>query len=295
MGSGMECVSNVGRVITGIVRSVGGFRGGPKAGNGSTLVLLLAPWMGSDGAKALDRPLRVEIPSARPEIGRAMKLLATGTTVQIELERLEGPTRGRWLGLGRLPVRSVTVNAALETLRKAIERPVAIEDPNLGRLTLEPGPIITELNDQQAADSFKGCVRLGGRRCELSIALTHGSRANTRSARARDRRDIARAGTLVAKIDKNLQDIIDAVVRQNLPLYNETLRANRPSLEADAFRKRLEPWSISIWSEGSARLLIKTGDLFAGQVVLARLDKKGKLSETSLTEWRMPRRRHEAR
>ena len=140
-------------VVTGIVQSVGRqTKGWPKAGDGPTLVLLLTPWLRTDEEKPNDRPLRVEIPVAEPELARTRKRLTSGATVQIDLERLEGPTKGRWLGLGRLPVRSVTVNAALETLRQSIERPIVIDDPNLGRLTLERGAIIPELNDQQAPD-----------------------------------------------------------------------------------------------------------------------------------------------
>jgi hypothetical protein len=273
-------------VVTGIVRSVGGHTGWPKASRDPTLVLLLAPWVRADEAKPNDRPLRIEIPVAKSELAEASKRLTSGATVQINLERLEGPANGRWLGLGRLPVRSVTVNAALETLRQSIERPVTVDDPNLGRLTLEPGAIIPELNDQQAPDSYAGRVRLGGHTCALSIELTHNSRSSTRSARARDRRDIARAGQVVAKLDKNLQNILGAVVGQYLSVYNDKWRADRPALEADAFRKRLEPSSLAIWSPGSARLLITTGDLFKGQVVLLQLDKNGKLSKAQLTEWR---------
>jgi hypothetical protein len=271
-------------VVTGIVQLVGGHTG---KGKGATLVLLLTPWLRADEAKPSDRPLRVEIQVATPEIARTRKWLTSGATVQIDLERLEGPTKGRWLAFGRLPVRSVAAVAALETLRQSIERPIVIDDPNLGRLTLERGAIIAELNDQQAPDSYAGRVRLGGYPCALSIELTRNSASSTRSARARDRRDIARARERVAKLDKDLQDILGAVIRQYLSLYNEKWRADRAALEADAFRKRLEPWSITIWSEGSGRLLIKTGDLFAGQVVLADLDKKGKLSKAQLTEWRM--------
>jgi hypothetical protein len=262
-------------LVTGIVQSAGGFS---QAGAGSTLVLLLMPWLRTDDRKPLDRPLRVEAPVAEAEIARAMKTFEKGSTVQLEVERLEGPTGGRWSGLGRLPVHSVEAAPALETLRQSVERPGAIEDPRLGQLILTPGAIIAEWNDQQMNDSYDGEIQLAGYACELSIGLTRGSRFNTSLARARDRRDIARASAFVEKLDGDLKDILGAVVRQFLPLYNEKWRANPAALMADAFRKRLEPSSLSIWSPGSARLRIEVP---ADHIVEARY-KAGRLSEILL-------------
>jgi hypothetical protein len=208
--------------VTGVVRSVGGHTGFPNAGDGPTLVLLLTPWQRAGDAKPLDRPLRVEIPMPEPEIARAMKkTLESGSTVELELDRLDGPTAGRWAGLGRHPLRRVKANAVLETFRQLIERPATLEDPKLGRLTLEPGSIVAELNDQQAPDSFDGQIRLGGQPCEVSIELTRGSRSNTRAARARDRRDIARASALIARIDKGFAKIVGALAREFLSVYNQ--------------------------------------------------------------------------
>ncbi len=153
---------------------------------------------------------------------------------------------GRWAGLGRLPLRRVELSTALESFRQSIERPATLEDPKLGRLTLRPGAIIAEWNDQQAPDSFDGQIRLGGQRCELSIELTRGSRSNTRAARARDRRDIARAAALVARLDKGFAKMVGALAREFLSVYNQEWRGNHPALTPDAFREQLAPSSFSV-------------------------------------------------
>jgi hypothetical protein len=125
-------------VVTGIVRSTGGLTGWPKAGDGPSLVLILTPWLRGDQTKLLDDLLRVQIPVAKVEIDCAAQAFGSGATVQLELEELEGPARGRWSGRGRLPVCRVEPNSALEAFRQLIERPTTIEDPRLGRLTLKP-------------------------------------------------------------------------------------------------------------------------------------------------------------
>jgi hypothetical protein len=269
--------------VTGIVRLVGGHTGFPKAGDGPTLVLLLTPWLRAGDAKPVDRTLRIEIPVPEPEVARAMKTLESGSTVEVELERLDGPTAGRWAGLGRLPLRRVEASAALETFRQSIERPATLEDPRLGRLTLKPGAIIAEWNDQQAPDSFDGQIRLGGHACALSIELTRGSRSHTRSARARDRRDIARAAALVARVDKGFAKIVGALAREFLSVYR---KGNHTALTLDAFRALLVPSSFSVGGGGSARLIFKTGEVFAGQVIQAYLDKHGTPFKTLLVKWK---------
>jgi hypothetical protein len=128
-------------------------------------------------------------------------------------------------------------------------------------------------------DSYDGEVRLGRKPCTLSIELTRGSRANTKAARARDRRDIAKATAVVARLEKVQEKIVAAVVRQFLAAYNLEWRGDLPALPPDGFRARLELSSVSVWGNGSARLLVKTP---AEHVVQARLDKAGKLAEVLL-------------
>jgi hypothetical protein len=273
-------------VVTGRVRSVGGLNGWPKASDGSTLVLLLTPWMRGDQPKPLDCLLRIVIPVPEPEVARMMKTFESGSTVELALAQLDGPKGGRCSGRGRLPVRRVEPSPTLEAFRRVIDRPAALEDPKLGRLTLEPGAIIAEYNDQQAPDSFVGRVHLGREVCELSIELTRGSRSNTRSARARDRRDIARAAALVGRFDKGFEKLLGGIVREVLPVYDKDWRGGRQRLTAAAFRQRLVPRSISVWSNGAARLVLDTGDLFERQVIQAHFDKTGVLSKTWLSKWK---------
>jgi hypothetical protein len=283
-GRGADQLLNLDRV-TGVVRQVGGLTGFPNAGDGPTLILLLTPWLRAGDRKPIDRTLRIEIPAPEPEVARAMKTFESGSTVELELERLEeGPTAGRWAGVGRLPLRRVEPNPTLETFRQSIERPAMIADPKLGQLTLKPGAIIAEWNDQQAPDSFDGQIRLGGHSCEVSIEVTRGSRSNTRSARARDRKDIARAAVLIARFDKRFATIARALTREFLPVYNGEWRGNRAELTSNAFRAQLSPSSLLVGAGGSARLVMKTGNLFAGQVIRALFDNKGTLSKSFLAK-----------
>ncbi len=159
---------------------------------------------------------------------RAIQAFGSGSTVQLDLEKLEGPSRGQWLGRGRLPVCRVEPNFALEAFRQRIERPTTIEDPRLGRLTLTPGTIIAAYNDQQMADTYDGQVRLGGQPCGLSIDLTRGSRAHTKAARGGDRRRIAKAAALVVRFDKRLVKILGEVASRSSPDLRQGLARRSP-------------------------------------------------------------------
>jgi hypothetical protein len=258
-------------VVTGTMRSVAGAMGH----SGWNLVLCLSPWQRAGDDTVTAAELRVEIPASESEINRAMGRFRNGTMLHAMLERIDAPEarprkpgwlpRG-WVGHGRLPVLRAKGGGSLEAARKSLDQPVVITDARLGRLRL-----------QRASNLFDGHLRFGGRRCELQIG-----RSGSGEDRARDLRDIARAGALTAKIERGLARTLEAVVRKYVPLYNDKWREKRPVLGAVAFRKRLKPAFVTVSPSGSATVLLEVGDLFADHVVEVRFNKRGTLSELAL-------------
>ena len=134
-------------------------------------------------------------------------------------------------------------------------------DPQLGRLVLD-----------RRLGAFVGKRGGPGKRYELAIdeGMSGTPEAQVQSARAR-----------VLAVERGYAQILDAVVVEKLPLYNENWRGNRRRLTASGFRRRLRLQSVQV-APGRTTVHIDAGTLFEDHVVEVRLDPRTNIREILL-------------
>ena len=81
--------------------------------------------------------------------------------------------------------------------------------------------------------------------------------------------------------EREYERILDAVIAEKLPLYNENWRGNRRILTARAFRRRLRLQAVHV-APGRTTAYIGAGTRFTDHVVEVRLDPSTKIREILL-------------
>jgi hypothetical protein len=259
--------------VAGTLRSIGAAM---KFSGKWDLVLHLKPWQGPDG-EAREDELRVQIPATLPQRDRAFRDFKSGQILRVGFTRLaapgskpppRAPAMLGWVAHGRFPIERVRASARLAKARSALGVTVVVRHPALGRVARRRGD-----------DEFVVAVSLGAaRRRELTIACSGRGGDDP----DRDRRDVARAATLLAVVQRDLAKTLDAVTRKYLRLYNQTWRSDRPVLTRTAFLRQLAPSGLSVHPDGSATLWVDSADLFHDHAIEVRLNPRGIIKETGL-------------
>jgi len=184
------------------------------------LVIMLAPWRHPDG-HVEQQELRVEQKvGSNSRLGQAMRRLDERDAVRVTTAGVTPPRPNfRWWDCELATrIAKIAIPPDLEAAQHARDRPVVVRDPQLGRLVLD-----------RRLGAFVGKRGGPGKRYELAIdeGMSGTPEAQVQSARAR-----------VLAVERGYAQILDAVVVEKLPLYNENWRGNRRRLTASGFRRR---------------------------------------------------------
>jgi hypothetical protein len=259
-------------VVEGMLK---GSAGGGAVGGGTgpetwDLIFHLMPWKRHDQEDLPKVQLRVLVPISKSALRAEMKRLADGAAVRFTVKSLEPPAdQPWWLATGTFPVdrlRDDQVDAALREAKARLDRPVVLQDPVLGAMTLK-----------RDLDWFTGHRRHAGLAYDVSVLQASG--AEDRDA---DERHVRQAGTVVERFEAGMASIRDAIVRKMLPLYNETWRKAWWRLSGERFSAKIQLTSAVIGTDGVVVLYFDDGGLFAGHTIEVRLDAAGGVREVCL-------------
>lgn len=243
---------------------------GGKGSGGWDLIVNLQPWRLQAAKRVSLLPMRLELPLEEADLSAWMNRLPDGAPVRVNLTTLPRREGQSWQARGTLPLevlQQAQVDPAVQSARAALDAPVVVEDPLLGKLTLN-----------RQFGWFEGERIMNGGTYTISVTQTAGV-----DNRKRDLRDIRRAGTVVSDFEKRLSAIQNAILGEMLPLYNDGWREDREELTADAFLARIRLVSAVTYPDGHATLYFDDGDLFYRHTIEVRLGKHARVREVCLS------------
>lgn len=227
------------------------------------LVITLAPWRHPDG-HVEQQELRVEQKvGSNSRLHEAMNRLQERDAVRVTTAGVTPPRPNfRWWDCGLATrIAKIAIPPDLEAELRGRDRPVVVRDAQLGRLVLD-----------RRLGAFVGKRGGRGKRYELAIdeGIAGTPEAQVQSARAR-----------VFAVERAYARILESVVAEKLPLYNENWRGNRRRLTASGFRSRLRLQSMQV-APSRTTVHIDAGTLFGDHVVEVRLDRRTNIREILL-------------
>jgi len=236
---------------------------GVKGSRGWEASLDLQPWAREDGTPQ-EGSLSVYLPVAYSRLDALQERLAQGTVVRVRI-RGEQAVDGGATAKGRFPVRKVRPNAQLLARRAELEKPVVLEHPLFGKLTLDRG-----------LSAYKGKARVGGGRLEVLVSVPDGSEPSAHP------RYVEKAAVSLTRALGKTRERERALVDSLLELYNDTWREKGPALEARGFLSRIKLDSATLYEDGSLTLYHRDGGLFRRHTIEVRVGKNGRVREATL-------------
>ncbi len=237
--------------------------GGINGSRGWEATLDLEPWAREDGTLQ-DGSLTVYIPVAYSRLDALRERLSEGTVVRVRIwakRTINGYVRAR----GRFPVRKVRPSPQLLARRAELDKPVVLEHPLFGKLTLDRG-----------LGAYKGKARVGGGRLEVLISVPDGAMPSAHP------RYVEKAAASLTRALSKTRERERALVDYLLDLYNDTWREKGPELKARAFLSRITLDGATVHEDGSLTLYHRDGGLFRRHTIEVRVGKDGRMREATL-------------
>lgn len=242
--------------------------GGVGGDDGWDLVFYLRPWREGASEVNTDRMRVLLSVGDHAALHRHMKALDGGMLVSIMVQKLARPDRKRpWWVAHALSYRRIQKDVRLQDARAVLDKPVIIDDADLGKLTLD-----------RRYDQFRGQRRFRGATYDISIARTSKAVSDELS----DKRDVERGRRVIARFEHGMRDLYDAIVRKMLPLYNDNWRGTRRVISGDRLIARIKLSSADVWPGSRTTLYFSDGGLFHDHVIEVRLRPNGRVSEICL-------------
>jgi hypothetical protein len=230
-----------------------------------SLSFTLQPWREQARAWRRDR-LYVAVPyPTLAATTRAVSRYPGGTIVALSIGKIS-PTSEYALAraVGRRPIKKIAGDATAHAVVERRKEGRVIDDPLLGRLTLE-----------REFGWFSGKMKLAGSRCRVMIQSRDPDHENA------VKKEIARGRALVERIAGDMAGIRARVAAEMLELYNRNWREHRARLSNQAFLLRLRLSSIQV-APKRITLHFDAGNLFWGHVIEVRIGTRGAISEICL-------------
>ncbi|MCH9653229.1 MAG: DUF2262 domain-containing protein [Planctomycetes bacterium] len=210
------------------------------------LTMTLAAWKNASGELTKEE-IRVELPVSKNELSQFMSEIEAYSIVKMKVRMAQHPN-GFIQGLASELISTNHMDAELTLIAEELQKPVILQDPKFGSLTLD-----------RSLNSYQGTVKWAG--SEISLALSYEDESEVQELLEVARKLWEQESVWASRV-------ADFAVEKLLERKNEIwLDEDESEVTPDEFKSRMVLQSITVYPDGEFEFWHDDGDLFWGHAI----------------------------